>query len=267
MAVDSIQYQALATTLLWLSFPFGLCWGSFLNVCIHRMPLYLSVVKPRSRCPGCETPIAPRDNIPIVSWLLLRGACRHCGARISFRYPAIELLTGLFTLILAWLHGPTVAFLSGFLFCTAMLVLIFTDLDHQILPNLVTIPGTAVGFLISLLPGGLGWLDSLIGLALGWTAIVAVSWAYLKLRGVEGMGMGDAKMMALVGAFLGWAPVLLVLVLGSFLGSLAGGVMVARGKGDLQAKLPFGTFLGIAGLIALFFGETIIGWYLGLTRP
>jgi leader peptidase (prepilin peptidase)/N-methyltransferase len=224
------------------------------------------VVRPRSRCPGCGQFIAARDNIPLVSWVLLRGSCRNCGTRISFRYPAVELLTGLLTLLLAWLHGPTVAFLSAFLFSSAMVVLIFTDLDHQILPNPVTIPGTAAGFLLSLFPGGVSWLDSLVGLLLGWLAIVAVSKAYLKLRGVEGMGMGDAKMMALVGAFLGWPSVLLVLVVGSFLGSLAGVVLLARGRGGMQAKLPFGTFLGIAGLLALFFGEAVIGWYLGYFR-
>jgi len=266
MTIDPLQQQALQTTLLWLALPFGLCWGSFLNVCIHRLPLYQSVVRPRSRCPGCGQTISARDNIPVISWLLLRGACRTCGIRISFRYPAVELLTGLLTLLLVRQHGATMALLIAFLFCSAMVVLIFTDYDHQILPNPVTIPGTAAGFLLSLLPGGLAWHDSLIGLLLGFGAIVGVSWAYRALRGVEGMGMGDAKMMALVGAFLGWQGVLLVLVLGSFLGSLAGVAMIARGRGGLQAKLPFGTFLGIAGLVALFFGETIIGWYLGLFR-
>ncbi len=264
MPSDQLQAQALALTFLWLAFPMGLCWGSFLNVCIHRLPLYQSVVTPRSHCPGCGQTIAARDNIPLLSWLLLHGACRGCGIRISFRYPAVELLTGLLTLLLVWQHGPTMELASSFLFCSAMVVLIFTDYDHQILPNPVTVPGTVVGFLFSLFPGGVSWTDSLIGLVLGWGAIVGVSWAYRRLRGVEGMGMGDAKMMALVGAFLGWQSVLLVLVLGSFLGSLAGVFLLATGRGGLQAKLPFGTFLGIAGLVALFFGETIISWYLGL---
>jgi len=155
---------------------------------------------------------------------------------------------------------------ARFLFCSAMIVLIFTDFDHQILPNPVTIPGTVAGFLFSLFPGGVTWISSLIGLVLGWVIIVAVSRAYLRLRGVEGMGMGDAKMMALVGAFLGWPSVFLVLVTGSFIGSLAGVYLLATGRGGLQAKLPFGTFLGIAGLAALFWGDTVIGWYLGLLR-
>lgn len=266
MAGEQLYLEALALTALWLAFPFGLCWGSFLNVCIHRLPLYQSMVSPRSRCPGCGQSIAAWDNIPLVSWVLLRGACRGCGATISFRYPAVELLTGLFTLLLVWQHGPTVEFAARFLFCSAMVVLIFTDLDHQILPNPVTIPGTVAGFLFSLFPGGVEWTDSLVGLVLGWVVIVAVSQAYLRLRGVEGMGMGDAKMMALVGAFLGWPSVLLVLVLGSLLGSLAGVYLLATGRGGLQAKLPFGTFLGIAGLVALFFGEAIIGWYMSLLR-
>jgi leader peptidase (prepilin peptidase)/N-methyltransferase len=264
MAGEQLHLQALTITALWLAFPVGLCWGSFLNVCIHRLPRYQSVVHPRSRCPGCGQFISARDNIPLVSWILLRGACRGCGARISFRYPAVELLTGLLTLLLVWQYGPTMECAARFLFCSAMLVLIFTDLDHQILPNPVTIPGTVVGFLFSLYPGGVSWVSSLIGLLLGWTAIVAVSRAYRRMRGVEGMGMGDAKMMALVGAFLGWPSVLLVLVLGSLLGSLAGVFLLATGRGGLQAKLPFGTFLGIAGLVALFFGDAVIGWYLGL---
>jgi leader peptidase (prepilin peptidase)/N-methyltransferase len=272
MAADHLQAQALALIVLWFAFPVGLCWGSFLNVCIHRLPLYQSVVTPRSRCPGCGQTIAARDNIPLLSWLLLRGACRGCGARISLRYPAVELLTGLLTLLLVRQHSPmadlaaTAGFASSFLFCSAVLVLIFTDYDHQILPNPVTVPGTVVGFLFSLFPGGVTWADSLIGLVLGWVAIVGVSRAYKRLRGVEGMGMGDAKMMALVGAFLGWPAVLLVLVLGSLLGSLAGVFLLATGRGGLQARLPFGTFLGIAGLVALFFGESIIGWYLGLLQ-
>ncbi len=266
MISDPLQLQALTITMLWLAFPMGLCWGSFLNVCIHRLPLYQSVVRPRSRCPGCGQAIAARDNIPLLSWLLLRGACRGCGARISVRYPAVELLVGLLTLLLVWQHGPTLELATSFLFCSAMVVLIFTDYDHQILPNLVTIPGTVVGFLFSLFPGGVTWISSLIGLVLGWVAIVAVSKAYLKVRGVEGMGMGDAKMMALVGAFLGWPGVLLVLVVGSFLGSLAGLFLLSSGRGGLQAKLPFGTFLGIAGLLALFFGDPIIGWYVNLIR-
>lgn len=266
MISDPLQLQALTITMLWLAFPMGLCWGSFLNVCIHRLPLYQSVVRPRSRCPGCRQPIASRDNIPLLSWLLLRGACRGCGARISVRYPAVELLVGLLTLLLVWQHGPTLELATSFLFSSAMVVLIFTDYDHQILPNLVTIPGTVVGFLFSLFPGGVTWTSSLIGLVLGWVAIVAVSKAYLKLRGVEGMGMGDAKMMALVGAFLGWPAVLLVLLVGSFLGSLAGVFLLSSGRGGLQAKLPFGTFLGIAGLLALFFGDPIIGWYVNLVR-
>ncbi len=247
-----------------MALPVGLCWGSFLNVCIHRLPLYRSVVRPGSHCPGRGQSILARDNIPLLGWLLLRGACRGCGTRISFRYPAVELLTGLLTLVLVWLHGPTPALASGFLFCSAMVVLIFTDLEHQILPNTITIPGAVIGFLFSLLAGGVTWSNSLIGLVAGWTIIVAVSQAYLWLRGVEGMGMGDAKMMALVGAFLGWPAMLLVLVLGSFLGSLAGVVLMARGKGDFQARLPFGTFLGIAGLVAFFFGDLVISWYLGL---
>jgi leader peptidase (prepilin peptidase)/N-methyltransferase len=264
MVSDPLKIEALRTTALLLAFPVGLCWGSFLNVCIHRLPLYQSVVRPRSRCPGCGQSIASWDNIPVISWLLLRGACRGCGMRISFRYPAVELLAGLFTLLLVWMHGPTAAFAASFFFCSAMVVLIFTDYDHQILPNTVTIPGTVAGFLFSLFPGGVTWVSSLIGLVLGWVAIVAVSKAYKKMRGVEGMGMGDAKMMALVGAFLGWPSVLLVLVIGSFLGSLAGVFLLSSGRGGLQAKLPFGTFLGIAGLVALFFGDPILGWYMGL---
>ena len=266
MTSDPLNLQALNTTMLWLALPVGLCWGSFLNVCIYRLPLYQSVVSPRSRCLVCGQLIRAWDNIPLVSWVLLRGACRGCGTTISVRYPAVELLTGLLTLLLFWQHGPTMEFAARFLFCSAMVVLIFTDLDHQILPNSVTIPGTVAGFLFSLFPGGVTWVSSLIGLVLGWVAIVAVSQAYLRLRGVEGMGMGDAKMMALVGAFLGWPPVLLVLVLGSLLGSLAGVFLLATGRGGLQAKLPFGTFLGIAGLVALFFGDAVIGWYFGLLR-
>jgi len=247
----------------------GLMVGSYLNVVIYRLPLGISTVLPRSRCPACGAPIRAWDNLPVVSFLLLRGRCRACGAPISPRYPLIEGATGLLFLGSFLRVGISWAAVAGALFCALMVALAMIDLDHMILPDVLTWPAIAAGILLQPLvswarlgPGP--WL-AMVGGALGAVAgagiLLAVWGGWFLLRHEEGMGLGDAKMLAAIGAFLGWQGVLVSLFFGALSGAVVGlGVMAWRG-GDLRSKLPFGTFLALGGLIALFAGERIVAAY------
>lgn len=236
--------------------------GSFLNVVIHRVPLGESVVKPRSRCPSCRATIAWYDNIPVLSWVLLRGRCRGCGAGISARYPFIELVTVLIAVVLFERLGLSAAFGVQFLFSCALLVIAYIDLDHQIIPDKISLPGIVVG-LVAAIPGGIPALtDALLGVALGGGLLLTVAWVYERSTGREGMGGGDVKLLAMIGAFLGWQGVLLTLLLGSLLGSAIGiTLMTARGA-DRKLAIPFGPFLSLGALVTLFWGHTIVRWYI-----
>lgn len=262
-----------------LSFIFGLIVGSFLNVCIYRLPRNMSIIRPSSACPSCTTPVKPWDNIPILSYIFLKGKCRKCGERISIRYPLIELLNG----ILYWASfthfglGWHLPFL--FAFASAMLVITFIDLDFQLIPDVITLPGIIIGIISAsfLLPdpfhytppipplirggveGVVGFKNSIAGLFLGGGIFYIIA---ILSRG--GMGGGDIKMMAMVGAFMGWKAVFLTTFIGSLAGSMAGiFLMVFKGKGR-KAKIPFGPFLAFGSIITLFFGGEILRWYLGM---
>ena len=245
----------------------GLLIGSFANVCIHRLPLGESVVSPRSRCPSCRAAIAAGDNVPVLSYLFLKGRCRHCGTRISPRYPAVELANGLLYLAVALLDGPTPRALVDMAFVTALLVLSLIDLDHQILPDVITIPGIAAGVITSAALGG--WeagLRSALAAAGGYLAFWAVAFAYRRARGVEGLGQGDWKLAAMLGAFLGWERMLLTILFASVLGTIVGvALIVTRGRSS-QHPLPLGTFLGLAGVVVLFIGQPLVDWYGRLLR-
>jgi leader peptidase (prepilin peptidase)/N-methyltransferase len=266
---------------------FGAIIGSFLNVVIHRLPRDQSIVFPKSTCPSCRAPIRAYDNIPVLSFLILRGRCRKCGARISARYPAVEALVALLFASVTWHDGLSFALAFDLAFTAAMVALIFIDAEHMILPNAITYPGilfalitrVAVSYLAgpthfddlpqlqSLLPPQYPlWLVSLIGAALGALAGGGSLWLmgflWEKLRGVEAMGFGDVKMMFMVGAFLGWRLTILTILLAAFTGSLAGiAMMIRRGGRNLQMMLPFGIFLGIGSIISLLIGTRIIDWY------
>jgi leader peptidase (prepilin peptidase)/N-methyltransferase len=249
-----------------LALLFGLIIGSFANVCIHRLPLGRSVVTPASACPACGRPIAWYDNVPVLSYLFLLGRCRHCRSRISARYPLVETANGALYLWLGLTEGATLktAFLMAFV--TALLVLTLVDLDHQLLPDVITLPGIALGVAASLLVPG--WpvapLAAVLSAAFGYLAFFAVAEAYKKARGVEGLGRGDWKMVALLGAFLGWERMLLTVFLATLAGSAVGlGLMALRGRSS-QHALPLGTFLGAAALLVLFAGDPVISWYRGL---
>jgi leader peptidase (prepilin peptidase) / N-methyltransferase len=290
----------------------GLCFGSFLNVCIYRLPLGLSVVTPRSACPGCKQPIAFYDNLPVFSWLILRGRCRHCRTAISPRYLLIELLTGAMFLACYWYFGWTLSTLKYCVFGFLLLGLIFTDAETKLLPDKLTLPGLALGVLFSLIvpvndlasqllpgmvhlpltPGAsmrlLSLLDSLLGAALGASFIYGAGVMYLRWRGIEGMGFGDVKLMAMVGAFLGIRLTIFTIFTASLAGSFFGLATVVavwlkrtrrfakrlttaqaasrRGWQSAQVvyryyQMPFGVFLGSMAVVAFFFGNRFLGWY------
>jgi leader peptidase (prepilin peptidase)/N-methyltransferase len=237
----------------------GLIVGSFLNVCIHRLPLRESVAWPSSRCPHCRAELKAYDNIPVLSYLMLRGRCRSCGKSISVQYPIVELLTGLLFLSAFILFDPPLLY-QRLLFACAMVVLFVIDLEHRILPDVITLPGIVAGLLFSLfLPPG--WLDSLIGLALGGGSLWLMGEIYFRIRHEEGMGFGDVKMLAMIGAFLGWKLMLLTLIISSFIGSIVGISMIVLKRGDMKYALPFGTFLAVGALVAAVAGERIVSWY------
>jgi leader peptidase (prepilin peptidase)/N-methyltransferase len=243
----------------------GLVVGSFLNVCIHRLPRRESLVWPASHCPSCNRPLAWYENVPIVSWLALRGRCRTCGASISPMYPVIEGVTAVVFAGAVAVYGLTWLLAVRLLFASALIVLFAIDLRHHILPNAITLPGVVAGFVASwFLPPG--WLSSLIGVAAGAGILFAIAEGYYRVRGQEGLGMGDVKMLAMIGAFLGWPLMLLTLVLASFAGSFIGVALIASGRGSMQAALPFGTFLALGALVAAVAGDHILAWYLSFYR-
>jgi leader peptidase (prepilin peptidase) / N-methyltransferase len=293
-------------------FVLGLAFGSFLNVCIYRMPLGISVVTPRSACPKCKQPIALYDNIPVLSWLILRGRCRHCKTHISARYLMIELLTGVLFFSCYWFFGLTLSTLKYCTFAFLLLGLIFTDAETKLLPDKLTLPGLALGIVFSLLvpvndlasqflPGVvnlpvsgdlsmriLSLVDSLLGAALGASFIYGAGAIYLRWRGMEGMGFGDVKLMAMVGAFLGMKLTIFTIFAASVAGSLFGlatvfvvwlkrthrfmkrlaNAQAARRRGWRSAQMvyryyqmPFGVFLGSMALVAFFFGNQFLRWY------
>jgi leader peptidase (prepilin peptidase)/N-methyltransferase len=240
---------------------FGVAVGSFLNVCIHRLPIRESLAFPASHCPNCSAPIKPYDNIPLLSYLVLRGRCRACGASISVQYPIVEFATGAVFLAAFLLFDSPILY-QRLLFACAMIVLFVIDLEHRILPDVITLPGIALGFLFSFfMPPG--WRESLIGLIVGGGSLWLMGEAYFRLRGEEGMGFGDVKMLAMIGAFLGWKLMLLTLIMGSFLGSAIGIAMIALKRGDMKYALPFGTFLAVGALVASVLGDRIVNWYGG----
>lgn len=253
---------------------FGLALGSYLNVVIHRVPRGLSTLRPRSRCPGCERPIGAADNIPLVSFLLLRGKCRHCGTRISWQYPAVELATALLFVACSLRFGFTWATPVAALFCCLMLALAAIDLEHMILPDKITLPFTAVGVLLQPLVGWAGsfffvppwgWMaGGAWGAALGAGILLGVWIAWYLVRREEGMGLGDVKMLALIGAFLGWKGLLVSLFFASLSGAAVGLALLPRRETGMKTQLPFGVFLALGALIALFFGQGIAAWYGGV---
>ncbi len=247
-----------------ISIVFGALVGSFLNVCIFRLPKEESIIWPGSHCPHCKNAIKFYDNIPLVSYFLLRGRCRYCKGSISLRYPLVEGITALSSLFLIIKFGPSLSYLFYFAFVAALIVITVIDLYHQIIPDAISLPGIGVGLLASLLIPQITFFNSLIGILLGGGSLFIVATFYQWLFKREGMGGGDIKLLAMIGAFLGWKAVLLTILLSSLIGSVTGiMIMVLKGK-DFKYAIPFGPFLSLGAVISLFYGEEIVRWYLAL---
>ena len=243
----------------------GLAIGSFLNVVIHRVPRGESLVSPGSRCPACGHALRAADNVPVVSYLLLLGRCRQCRASISGRYPLVELATGTLFVLYYFVFGWTALLAVRLLFAAAMVALFVIDLEHRLLPDRITLPGMVTGLLASLLlPPGIR--DALIGTLAGGGVLWAIGEAYYRYSGEEGMGGGDVKMLAMIGAFLGWQLVLVTLVFSSIAGAVTGVIVLAARRGSMKYALPYGTFLAIAAIVSSLYGDQIVGWYAGLYR-
>jgi leader peptidase (prepilin peptidase)/N-methyltransferase len=240
--------------------------GSFLNVCIHRVPRGESIVAPGSHCPHCKSPIKFYDNIPLISYLLLGGRCRNCRGTISIQYPFVEGVTALSSSLLFLRFGLSWSYFFYFAFVASLIVITVIDLFHQIIPDVISLPGIGVGLLASLIVPDLPFLNSLVGMLLGGGSLFLVATLYQWLFKREGMGGGDVKLLAMIGAFLGWKAVILTILLSSLIGSITGMiVMVAKGK-DFKYAIPFGPFLSLGAVISLFYGEKIITWYLYLNQ-
>lgn len=253
--------------LLAVAFLFGVVVGSFANVCIYRIPLHLSVVSPRSRCPRCERPIRALENIPVLSWVFLLGRCRGCREPISLRYPLVELANGLLWAGVLFAFGPTVRAACLLPFTTALLILALVDYDVQILPDVITRPGIVLGLALAFVPA---WpvrpVAALAAAAGGYAAFWGVAFAYRKTRGVDGLGQGDWKLAAMLGAWLGGQMLLFIVFAASVAGTVVGLVAARREQERLKYRLAFGTFLALAALLALFVGSPVIAWYRGLLR-
>ena len=283
--MQSLGWLAQPAVLPWFALFFGLCVGSFLNVVIHRLPKImerewraecaalagqpapqeppLSLVAPRSRCPSCGHGITALENIPLLSWAVLRAKCSSCGARISARYPLVELLAGIGAAYSAWRFGPTMAALGAMLFVWFTIALAFIDQETGLLPDDLTLPLVWAGLVVNLGGAFVPLRDAVIGATAGYLSLWLIFWAYKLATGKEGMGYGDFKMNAAVGAFLGWKMLPLVILLSSLVGLAFGAAQMfaARGRWDAGFRFHFGPYIAIAALIALYWGEPLMRWY------
>jgi leader peptidase (prepilin peptidase) / N-methyltransferase len=256
--MDAIAFMTL------ISFLLGLVLGSFMNVCIYRIPENMSIVNPGSRCRTCSAKVKWYDNIPLLSYLILKGRCRQCGTPIGYRYPLVEALAGVISLALFLRHGFSFIYLHLLLFSLSLVVISFIDLDRMIIPDVISIPGIIIGAAASFLMPYISPLDSLIGIVAGGGAFYLIAWGYAMLTGKEGMGGGDIKLIAMIGAWLGWRPLPVIVLISALIGALVGGIyIIASGKGA-RARIPFGPFLALGALAYVFFGREIIFWYIRL---
>ena len=239
-----------------VAFVLGSIVASFANVCIHRLPLRQSVVYPASRCPSCQHPLRPWHNLPIISFVALRGRCAFCQARISWRYPLVESLGGLLYLTGYHQLGLSVPAFAYALLVTALLIVSFIDLAHMIIPDAVTLPGLAVGVAVSLLPSSIGFANAVAGACLGGGIFLLIALIY-----PAGMGGGDVKLIAMIGAFVGWQAVLVTIILSAFCGAVCGLTLILLGLKGRRDPIPFGPFLAVGGIAAMLWGEALLAWY------
>lgn len=254
----------LATVFAYLFiFVFGAAIGSFLNVCIFRLPEHHSLVKPPSQCPYCHHPVRFYDNIPLISYLILKGKCRDCDQKISWRYPLVEFITGVLALLLFGKFYLTLKFLVFFIFTAVLIVITFIDLDHQIIPDVLTLPGIPVFFLLAVfVVKEISWVEAVVGLIIGGGVLLAIAFAYELITKREGMGGGDIKLLAMIGGFLGWKSLIFVLLFSSLLGAVVGVFAMVIKKQDMKYAIPFGPFLSMAAVAYLFWGDAFIRFLL-----
>ena len=247
----------LATAIL------GLCVGSFLNVVIARLPAGRSIVHPGSACPRCGKPLAWYDNLPVLSYALLRGRCRSCREPISWRYPAVEIACGTLFALAYHRFASGLGLTAALVLLAGLVAITAIDLDHQIIPDVLSLPGIGLGLLFSLAPDGIGWVHSLLGVVVGGGVFVVIITASVLVIGQAGMGVGDVKLGAMLGAFLGWKLALLSILLSVLVGGPLAAVLLATGRKGRKDPIPFGPFLALGGLISLFWGEAVLAWYFG----
>ncbi len=255
----------LSSVIVVIIFIFGLCVGSFMNVCIYRLPTSTSIADPpRSMCPSCSSLIKFYDNIPVFSYLWLKGRCRYCNAPISFRYLVVEVLSGIAALSVLFRFGLTLEGLVYFIFIASLLVITFIDIDHRIIPDIITLPGIPIGLVASFALPKVTLLSSVLGLLAGGGSLWGVAWAYHRITGKDGMGGGDIKLLAMIGTIVGWQGVIFTIFVSSAVGTIIGmTVMLVKGK-NMKFAVPFGPFLAIGAMAYIFFGERIIFWYFNL---
>jgi len=257
--IDGFWYALVAV--------FGATIGSFLNVCIYRLPRHESIVWPGSHCPSCGGSIAWYDNVPVLSYLWLGGRCRTCRAPITMRYPLIEAANGAGYVAILWVFGANWTTILYCILFSALLVVTGTDLTHKIIPNVVTVPGIVLGLVGAATVLPVGPVNALLGMVVGGGILWALAWASPYLFGKEGMGGGDIKLLAMIGAFLGWKPALLTIMIGSLSGSVIGISLIAFGVMKREDYIPFGPYLVFGALVSLFFGEPLLNWYQRLLSP
>jgi leader peptidase (prepilin peptidase)/N-methyltransferase len=246
----------------WVYALLGLVIGSFLNVCIYRIPLKKSIVHPPSSCPNCGAGIRFYDNIPVISYILLLGRCRQCHAPISFRYPLVELITGLLSAALFIKFGLSPNYIFLFLFTASLIAIAFIDLQHKIIPDVISLPGILVEVVVSFFPSaGISPLEALIGVVGGGGFLFLVGTAFEKVTGREGMGGGDVKLLAMIGAWMGWKALPFIILISSLSGAVIGGVSLAVSRQGVRSRIPFGPFLALGALVFLFFGDDIVLWF------
>ncbi len=247
-----------------LSFVFGLCVGSFLNVCIYRLPVSKSIVYPGSACPLCGNMIRFYDNIPVVSYILLRGKCRYCSSIISPRYAYIELMTGFFSYLMVLKFGITLEALIYFTFIVVLIVITFIDIDHRIIPDMISLPGIPVFFAASFILPEMSWMDSLIGILTGGGSLFLVAYVYTLITKIDGMGGGDIKLLAMIGAVVGLQGVIFTILLSSAVGTIYGLTVMLKSRKNMKLAVPFGPFLSIGAATYIFYGPQLIYWYYGI---
>ena len=257
------MYYEIEIILIFVLGLLGLIVGSFSNVCIYRIPRNESIIYPASHCPKCRTTIKPIDNIPLLSYILLKGRCRNCGSKISIQYPVVEFLTGLIYLIIYLIYGLSVQSLVYIILSSALIIIAFIDLQEQIIPDVISLPGIVVGLILSFIVPYISFINSALGALVGGGIILIIAWVGSIIFKKEAMGGGDVKLAAMIGAFLGWRYIIISLFLGFFLGALTGIILIITKIKKREDAIPFGPFIALGSIITLLWGEKILLWYLG----